>query len=237
MTEEADEVGIGDSADDRSAIRELISPEDLSPEQRRERRVDIVSALLLAIATVLAAWSAFQSAKWSGLQAISFANANASRQEYIVASGTARSQIQIDVETFIQFVDARRVGDVMLAKFYRERMRDEFLPALDAWLKTHPLVNPGAPETPFAMPEYQLEALKEADELSKRAEAFGKQALADNQRSDNYVLLAVLFAAVLLFAGLAPKSRTFGVQVAMLGLAVVLLLVGIGFLMAFPKAL
>jgi hypothetical protein len=35
-------------------------------ENRKERRVDVASALLLSVATVLAAWSAFQSAKWSG---------------------------------------------------------------------------------------------------------------------------------------------------------------------------
>ena len=44
-------------------------------DDRRERRIDVASASLLAIATVLAAWSAFQSAKWSGEQATAYAQA------------------------------------------------------------------------------------------------------------------------------------------------------------------
>jgi hypothetical protein len=40
---------------------------------------------------------------------------------------------------------------------------------------------------------------------------------------------------VLLFAGLAPKSRSYPVQAAMIVLAVVVLVIGLGFLIAFPK--
>ena len=85
------------------------------------------------------------------------------------------------------------------------------------------------------MPEYRVAELVRAEELVRVAEARKAEALAANQRSDNYVLLAVLFASVLLFAGLAPKSRSYPIQAAMITLAVVVLMVGIGFLIAFPK--
>jgi hypothetical protein len=204
-------------------------------EEVRERRIDIVSAVFLSIATVLAAWSAFQSAKWSGEQSISFAQASANRTESVRASTLAGQQTQIDVAVFSSFVDAYAAGDTKLAEFYRQRARDEFKPALEAWIATRPVKNPDAPATPFAMPEYQLAARAEADRYTAAAEASTQMALDDNQRSDNYVLLAVLFASVLLFAGLAPKSRTFQIQVVMLSMAGVLLLCGVSLLLAFPK--
>ena len=41
-------------------------------QEDRIRTIEIISAVLLSLATVLAAWSAFQSAKWSGVQATRF---------------------------------------------------------------------------------------------------------------------------------------------------------------------
>lgn len=204
-------------------------------DDRRERRIDVASAALLAIATVLAAWSAFQSAKWSGEQATAYAEASSLRQESVRASTLAGQQTIIDVSVFEQIVDAFAAGDRRLEEFYLDRARAEFEPALQAWIAKARDDIEAAPSTPFSLPEYELAAAQESEDLQHRAEAQFQEALDDNQRSDNYVLLAVLFASVLLFAGLAPKSRSYPIQAAMIALAVVVLVVGIGFLIAFPK--
>jgi len=86
-----------------------------------------------------------------------------------------------------------------------ERTREEFRPALDAWLDTDPFRNPDAPATPFVMEEYQLEAMQRADTLVSAAEARGQDARDHNQQSDNYVLMAVVFASVLFSVGLSRK--------------------------------
>ncbi len=57
----------------------------------------------------------------------------------------------------------------------------------------------------------------------------------NNQRGDNYTLLTVLFAAVLFFAAMAERLRASWARNAMLGLASVLMVVGIVFLASFPK--
>ena len=143
--------------------------------------------------------------------------------------------IRIDVSVFEQIVDAFAAGDRRLEEFYLDRARAEFEPALEAWIAQARDDIEGAPSTPFALPEYELAAAQESEDLQHQAEGRFQDALDDNQRSDNYVLLAVLFASVLLFAGLAPKSRSYPIQAAMITLAVVVLMVGIGFLIAFPK--
>ena len=89
--------------------------------------------------------------------------------------------------------------------FYEERFRDEFKPAFEAWLATDPLVTAGAPPTPFAMDEYQLEAAEEAKELDAEAEVLAAQVRRNIQRSTNYVLGVMLFAVSLFFAGMSTK--------------------------------
>jgi hypothetical protein len=55
---------------------------ELSPRDRRTReRIELVATVLLACATVLTAWSAFESTKWSGTQTIHFSQAGADRTE------------------------------------------------------------------------------------------------------------------------------------------------------------
>ena len=92
-----------------------------------------------------------------------------------------------------------------LADFYFQRFRPEFKPAVEAWAALRPLKNADAPPTPFAMPEYKLAKSEEADKLLAEAEASSADARESNQRSDNYVLAVVLFAASLFFAGISTK--------------------------------
>lgn len=173
-----------------------------------ERRLEIVATLLLALAAVATAWSSYQAARWQGEQARSFARANATRLESTRASGLANRQVQIDVATFIQWVDAYAHEDTRLASFYRNRLRPEFAPAVDAWIKTRPLRNPRAPLTPFAMPQYQLAANDEAEQLERTAAAYSAEASGNIDRATRYVLCVVLFAASLFFAGISTRLPT-----------------------------
>lgn len=174
-----------------------------------ERRVELLVTILLAVATVATAWSSYQSARWSGLQAINFSKANASRVESTRASAEADEDRGIDVATFIAWVDAYASGNKEERDFYFRRFRREFKPAVDAWIATRPLKNRDAPLTPFAMPQYKLAAEEKAARLVRVAEAATEQAKVDNQRSDNYVLAVVLFASSLFFAGISTKLEGF----------------------------
>ena len=161
--------------------------------------------MLLSVAAVATAWSSYQSARWNGEQAKTASRVNATRVEAARAQGLAEAQTEVDVATFIQWVDATAHDDLELKDFYEERFRDEFKPAFEAWLATDPLVTAGAPPTPFAMPEYKLEADEQAKELDAQAEVLAAQVRRNIQRSTNYVLGVVLFAVSLFFAGISTK--------------------------------
>lgn len=190
----------------------------------REHRadwIDVAATVLLALATVATAWSGYQASRWNGEQAKAFSSANASRIESTRASGLADTQTQIDVATFTQWVDAFAREETELAEFYRRRFRAEFTPAVDAWVATRPLRNADAPLTPFAMPQYRLEARAEAERLEAAAETSAARARTNVQRATNYVLAVVLFAATLFFAGMSSKLPSRRLRLALLVIGVV----------------
>ena len=198
-----------------------------------QRRVEIATTLLLAVAAVATAWASYQSARWRGEQAKAGGQSIAARVESTRSANVANRQGQIDVALFTQWVDAYARDETELADFYRKRFRPEFRPAFDAWVATRPRTNPNAPLSPFAMPEYSLAAAKEADRLEARAGALSVRVGGYIQRADNYSLSVVLFAVALFFAGLSTRMRkTPGLVI--LGLGAALFLGGVIWLATLP---
>jgi hypothetical protein len=201
---------------------------------RRERGIEIIAATILSITTILTAWTAFESSKWSGVQAIEFSQAGATRTESVKFSNQAASERNLDVGLFTQWARAVAEDNTQLSDFLRERFRDELKPAVDAWIATEPLTNENAPPSPFAMPEYRLEADDRAAQLEKEADAHAAAAREANQRSDNYVLTTVLFAVVLFFVGIGTKFESLRVQGGLLVLATIGLVSGVAVVLTFP---
>lgn len=204
---------------------------------RRERwrgREELLATVLLAVAAVATAWSSYQSARWSGVQANDYSTANAARVESARASTRAGQETQVDVLTFTQWVDAYESGDERLSSFYFDRFRDEFKPAVRAWVATRPLQTADAPPTPFVMPEYQVAKQAEADRLERAANRAGDTARTANQRSDNYVLAVVLFAVALFFAGISTKLSAPRQRATVLALGYLLFLGTVVWLVTFP---
>jgi hypothetical protein len=187
-----------------------------------DERLELVATVLLALAAVGTAWSGYQAARWNAEQSKAAARATAARIESAKADALADSQTQVDVATFTSWVDAFAQDQTELADFYFKRFRAEFKPAVDAWVATRPRRNPNAPLTPFAMPEYKLQARADADQLAETAESWTAKARRNVDRSTNYVLGVVLFAAVLFFAGMSTKLSTPNLRRALLGVGVLL---------------
>jgi hypothetical protein len=80
-----------------------------------ERRLELAATVLLTFATVATAWSAYQSRQWTGEQSQGYSHATTARITENRVSALANRQVQIDVATFIQWVDARSSGRKTLA--------------------------------------------------------------------------------------------------------------------------
>jgi len=202
--------------------------------ERSEWIVEVAAAVLLALAAVATAWSGYQASQWHGDQALATTRATAKRIESARASGEAGRQVQIDVATFTQWVDAYAQGDDELAAFYRQRFRAEFRPAFERWLASRPLRNPEAAKTPFTLPEYRLQAFEDADRLEAEAGAASEEVRTDVERAEEYVLAVVLFATALALAGIAARLRIFPVRAALLVVAWAVFLGAVAWVATFP---
>ena len=168
-------------------------------------RVEVVATVLLALAAVATAWSGYQATRWNGEQTKASSRTNAIRIDAARAQGLSQAQKEVDVATFVQWIDAYAHRETELMTFYERRFRAEFKPAFRAWVATKPLTNPNAPLTPFVMPQYRLAAEEEAGRLDAEAAVSSAQVRRNIQRASNYVLAVVLFSVALFFAGTSTK--------------------------------
>ena len=199
--------------------------------------VDLGAAVLLAMCAVATAWSSYQATRWNGEATKASGRTSGLRIQAARAQGLSESQTQVDVATFTQWVDAYAHRDRRLAAFYFDRFRAEFRPAVKAWIATKPLETPGAPLTPFAMPQYRLAAAAAARRLDAESEASAAIVLRNIQRASDYVLAVVLFAVALFFAGMGSKLRAERVRTIMVVVAGVIFAGTLIWIATFPVSL
>jgi hypothetical protein len=201
------------------------------------RQLELVSTVLLSLATVATAWAAYQSRQWTGEQALASSRATAARITENRTAALANRQVQIDVATFTEWLDARGARP-RLADFYRARFRPEFEPAFDAWIATRPFIRgSSAPATPFDMAKYRLKATADAERLETTAAAGSERAKDANSHAADYMLAVVLSASSLFFAGISTKLQTERARGVTLGLGCLLFLVTVAWLATLPVLL
>lgn len=206
----------------------------MSPDALRSR-LEVWAAVLLAAATVATAYSAYESTRWSGVQATAFTEAGAARTESAKARSDAFSLVSIDANLFAQYAVAFTEGNSRLERILEQRFfREEFVPAFEAWLAEKPGENPDAAKNPFQSPEYRLASLEESERLEEKASAKFEEGTDANQTSDDYVLSTIFFAAVLFFAGIASKFQSNRIAIFLLGFGSLAFGVGIVRLATLP---
>jgi hypothetical protein len=205
------------------------------PADRRAATLELATALLLSLATLGSAWSAYQAARWSGEQADAYSRANTLRSESIRASEKAFQLSQIDVTTFVVWALARGEENLRVADFLRARFRREMLPAFERWRALGRARGEIPPGTPFELPEYRPAAYGEAQRLTREADAAAADAVRANQLSDNFVFSVVLFTTAVFFTGIQTKTSAPWLQNTLLGLSAALLVGAALFMLRLPQ--
>jgi hypothetical protein len=209
-------------------------PLSRSSSSRQHDWIELAATVLLSLATIVAAWSAYQSTRWNGVQTNSFSMAGARRMEATQHNAAYTTLVQIDVVSWLTYLEQKQAGNESAARFIRDRLRDEFVPAFDAWLA---LASDGEiPRgTPFELPQYQPQSKQLAERLNAEADALAAAATEANQTGDNFVLVAVIMASVLFFAGVGTKVKGRRTRLAMLCTGAVLYVAGTAFMLALPQ--
>ena len=139
------------------------------------RLLEIIAAVVLAIVAVATAWSGYQAALWTGHQAELYGVASKLRVQAEGAATIANQEGLYNASTVVEWLKAEAGGQDKLAGIFERRILPEFRPAFEAWKKTDPLHNPGAPAGPFFGGEYPSAKTDEAARLNAQAtETFEK---------------------------------------------------------------
>jgi hypothetical protein len=202
-----------------------------------ERRLDVLSTVLLGVAAIATAWATFQAAHWRSEQGLAGNRSTAARIQATRVAAVANRQVQIDALVFTHWIDAYAHQEPRLVTFYFRRFRPEFRPAVTAWVGTKPLTNAAAPLTPFVMPQYRSAASAAADALEEKGAQQSATAEAQVQRADRYTLCVVLFATALFFAGISTRVQSLGSRVAVVAMGWTLFAAAFIWMVTFPASL
>ncbi len=209
----------------------------ISEERRAEifkKRIEIISTVLLALATVATAWSGYQSAKWGGEQTDHSAKATIA----IVKSGhlanLAEQRLTLQATVFGQYIEAQSKGNTDLANFLARRFPEPLKTAAAAWEKLDPWTNPDAPATPFQLPEYALPETQQIEQWEQVATAELKAADFAGQVSDRYLVFTIIFASVLFFGGVSGKFGWQPLDVTVLIIGGIAFSIGVAIMFAAP---
>lgn len=196
-------------------------------ERDRRRRTEVVTTFVLALTTIASSWCAYQASLWNGEQTFYLVHSNFSSREGMELNVTAQQYRLVDASMLISFLEARGRGDEITENILRSRMRPPMRAATEAWLKTDPFNNPGAPAHPLMMKEYLQPEDERAKGMRDKADDWLLRAQEANEASDRYVLLTVIFASVLFFGGIGGTFSAAGARTAMFYIMLALFAFGV----------
>ena len=208
---------------------------DAGRSARRERTLEIVEGVLLAVVAIATAWSGYQAAKWDGREAELYGKSSRIR---LTAEGlqTRGGQEQLyDATTVSSWLEAEVTGKTAVARVYAGRIRPEVRPAFRAWVKTDPVHNPNAPVGPIQMPQYRNRLLARSAELRAEASAVFDEGTTARERGDRYVRVTVLLATVLFLIALSQRFDLLGVRLGLFGVALVLIVISAYWIASYPR--
>lgn len=188
--------------------------------------IEIAAAALLGIAAVLTAYAAYNGALAGGdalkgytQSSMTTADANGFYNDYAQTYAA-------DQALFLQYRLLQLKGDDESADEIRSIMfSDELNVATEAWLAQPQDDN--AMATPLDMPDYKVQALTDAEEMTTQADAEFAEAQKIDDMGDKFDLAAVFLAVSLFFAGMAALFKVRRLQFTMLGLGALMLLPGL----------
>lgn len=219
------------------AFRRRPKPTEEDIQDRRIRKwAELWETIIVTLATVATIWAGYQAGLWNSQQMADNNRATMLRFESTLLANRGNQLRAIDIGLFTDWVDAYAAGNTRLAGFYRERFRDEFVPAMNAWLATDPLNNPDAPNSPFEMPEYRLAALEQTEVLLEEAEQLNLSGESAGHAADQYTLSVVILATSLLLAGIANRFEWEELRAVVVTTALFVLLVSMVYIIRLPVA-
>lgn len=199
------------------------------------RLIEIVTVMLLAVATVGSAWSAYQVSKWNGVETDEARASAVLRIESSREFGLATQKAAYDAATVAQYAAAVAGENEPLQDFLRATLvRPGFVAMFESWEAQ--IAAGQTPTNLLADEDYLSELFAPSDALDAEAGEATVRAEEAGANGDDYIRLTLFFASALFFAGItASFSNRFSKVVLLLGSAVILAAAGV-LLAGYPVA-
>lgn len=199
------------------------------------RMIEVATVLLLGLATVGSAWSAYQVSQWNGIETDEARTAASYRidssQEYALATQT----VAYDAAVVSQFAQAVALDNEALQTFLSDVLvRPKFEPVIEKWR-----AQIAAGETPTKLLEdeaYLAELFAASEAADEEAAAAAVRSEEAGSTADDYVLLTLFFATALFFAGVTASFNTRFTKVILITAAAAVLLFAGAQLVSYPVA-
>jgi hypothetical protein len=196
-------------------------------EERTGRRMELAAAVLLGLAAIATAWSAYWSATFGGDAIAGYSQANTLTSQAADVYGDATGQFNYDRTLFLQYAGLVLDGNADGAEAMRANFFSDNLEQTVAWYD----VSGEDVTDPFdddAGSPYVLEEWAEGNDLSDRADRVYQQAVADDDQGGKFDLATVFLALSLFFGGIATVFRRRLPQLATVGIGTAGLVIGTG---------
>lgn len=199
------------------------------------RLIEIVTVLLLGLATVGSAWSAYQVSQWNGVETDEARVSAGFRIDASREFALATQIVAYDASAVSQFGQAVAAENEQLQEFLRETViRPGFEPILQQWREE---IDAGRPPTNLLQNDEYLEGLFAAsDAADDEALAAASRSEEAGSNADDYVRLTLFFASALFFAGITASFSTRFTKLILLSASAITLLAAGGLLAGFPVA-
>ncbi len=202
---------------------------------RRDRSVgshktalEILAILMLGIGSVATAWCGIQTSQWNGEESRESRDAGLLRTDSSELFSFGTQKFSYDANMVAQYARAVADGDERSQEFIKNNlMRPDFVPIVERW-QTEIETTGEISQSLFEDQDYIDSLFAESEEKAAESDAALARSDVADDNAEDYLLMTLLTATALFFAGV---TTSFGSKPARLAL-----LAGSGLILAFTAA-
>ena len=169
---------------------------------RPTERIEMWTAVVLGLATILSAWIGFQASTWSSSMSTNYAQAGRFHREALKVDNRIGQQAIIDRGAFDRWTEASAHKDITLAGTIERRFSPQLAKCFGEWKVQ------GSPVdvTPLDLPDYAEPSARESA-LEQQAGDANARAEYANKVHDQYIMFEIGTATALFFLGLSSLGK------------------------------
>ena len=208
-------------------MSETIDTNSSKPNTSSKDRLEFVIAVMLGLAAIITAWTAFQSTQLGDKVQESFSEgirtSDQASQEYNTALATDNQSQAI----FLEYAKAAVAEDEVTAAYIKDTLMTPELAAAVEWWIEQP--EETGPESPFVEenPNWDDSSWVTAEELDVKAQEYFDAAKKADTDGDRFDLLQVIVTLSLFLFGVASLARQQKIQIGLAALGGVVLVYSI----------